>query len=158
MIEKTNRKGGRKKKQETQETQINQQERTTIEQTNETKDDENKQGIELPDTYKDTADKEQKDTAVHSSFLDSLAKRIMNKLLTLYGNSIEGETCKKIIEIAKTYAKTGNTQMQDTIDRINIFELYDSIIKILKQGYYTSPLDETYNDILIKAIIDKYKL
>jgi len=158
MTEKTSRKGNRKKKSETQEIQINQQERTAIEKTNETKGNEDKQGIELSDTSKDNTEKEQNDTAVNNSFLDSLAKSIMNKLFTIYGYIIEGEICKRIIEIAKTYAKTENIQMQDNIDRIKTFELYDSIIKILKQGHYPSPLDETYNNILIKAIIDKYKL
>lgn len=91
-------------------------------------------------------------------FLTKTAQHIMNKFYEMYGYIIKGNTCRRIIQIAQSYASRENINIQSDIQEINITELYDNILNVLSLDYIPSPLDNTYNNILIRAIIDKYKV
>ena len=151
----------RNKKSENQETQLNQQEKTIIQpssEANEAKSQKNKENLEASNITKDTTEKKRNKEAIHNPFLTAMANRIMSRLYEMYGYSIKDDVCQKIIEREQAYASRINKKMKYNIKEINIPELYDSILNILSRGHLPSPLDNTYNEILIRAIIEKYEV
>jgi len=161
MTQTKGRSRNRNKKSENQETQLNQQEEAIIQpssEANEPKSYENEEIVEVPNIPKDTTEKKRNKEVIHNPFLTTIANRIMSRLYEIYGYIIKDDVCQSIIQIAQTYAIRTNKKIQDNIKEINIPDLYDSIINILSRGQFPSPLDNTYNDILIGAIIEKYKV
>jgi len=159
MIETTDKNKSRGRKPKQQEVQLNQQEGLTIETNYEAQKHENEKNIETSDKPSDDiAKKTQNNETIPNIYLTNTAQRIMNRLYELYGYSIKDNICRRIAQIAQTYASRKNINIQDDIQEIKIAELYDNILNILSRGYTPSPLDNTYNNILITAIIDKYKV
>jgi hypothetical protein len=159
MSETTNKSQNRRRKPKKQDTQLNQQESSTMETSYEVKNQEEEKNIETNNkSAKDTGNENQSDKPRPNAFLATMARRIMNRLYELYGHNIKGDTCRRIIETARAYANTGNFKIQDNIQEINTTELYENILNILSLGYLPSPLDNNYTDILLRAIIDKYKV
>jgi len=158
MTRTTGRSDNRSRKSKNQETQLSQQERTSIESASEAPSRENEKNIETLDSPQDTTKKIQNDKTIPNAFLTKMVQRIMNRLCELYGYSIKGDVCRRIVQAAQSYASRKNINIQDSIQEINILELYDSILSILSRGQVPSPLDNTYNDILIAAIVEKYKV
>jgi len=159
MAETTDKNKSRGRKPKQQEVQLNQQEALTIETNYEAQKHENEKNIETPDkSSKDIANKTQNNKTITNIYLNNTAQRIMNRLYELYGYSIKDNVCRRIVQTAQTYASRENINIQDNIQEINLIELYDNILNILSRGYIPSPLDNTYNNILITAIIDKYKI
>ncbi len=164
-----------------QETHLTQQNNITTEQNLETINQENEERAETFDSIEDKnknteADSKENEKNVETYenkeeannrqdrrtkpnlFLTKMANRIMSRLYEIYGYSIKGDRCRSIVEIAQSYARREKVTIQDNISEIYIPDLYNNILNILSLGYLPSPLDNTYNDILIKAIIDKYKI
>jgi len=159
MAKTTDKNKSRRRNPKQQEVQINQQEGSTIETIHELQKHENKKNIETSDkSSENIAEKTQNNKTIPNIYITNTAQRIMNRLYELYGYSIKDNVCRRIVQIAQTYASRENINIQDDIQEIKIAELYDNILNILSLGYTPSPLDNTYNDILIRAIIDKYKV
>jgi hypothetical protein len=159
MAKTTDKNKGRGRKPKQQEVQLNQQEGLTIETNHESQKHQNEKDIETSDkSIEDIAEKTQNNKTIPNIYLTNTAQRIMNRLYELYGYSIKGDVCRKMIQTAQSYASRENINIQDDIQEIKIAELYDNILNILSRGYAPSPLDNAYNNILITAIIDKYKV
>jgi len=91
-------------------------------------------------------------------FIASLSGRIMDRIYELYGYSITGNVCKIIISQAQQYANVYNININTDIETINIHELYDHIVNIISNGYNLSPLDNNYNDIFLRAVVERYRM
>lgn len=178
MSETTNKRQNRRKPKE-QDKQINQQEglnpkSSIIERNCEAKDQKKDENIESSNKLYDNTENKNQDnkskpntflTRINQSdkpstnvFLATMARRIMSRLYELYGYSIKGDTCRRIIEEARSYAIRENVNIQDNIQEIKTAELYDNILNVLSLGYLPPSLDTNYNDILLRAIIDRYKV
>ncbi len=164
MTQTKSRSRNKNKKSENQETQLNQQEEIIIQassetnEANEPKSYENEEIIEASNVTKDTTEKNRNKENINNPFLTTMANRIMSRLYELYGYSIKDDLCQRITKRAQAYASRINKKIKDDIKEINIPELYDSILNILSRGHFPSPLDNTYNEILIRAIIEKYEV
>jgi len=159
MAETTDKRKSRGRKPKQQEVQLNQQEGLNIETNHEAQKHQNEKNIETSDkSIEDIAKKTQNNKTIPSIYLTNTAQRIMNRLYELYGYSIRGDVCRRIVQAAQSHASRENIHIRDNIQEIQITELYDNILNILSRGYTPSPLDNTYNNILITAIIDKYKV
>jgi hypothetical protein len=159
MTQKTDKSKNRGRKPKQQESQVNQQEALTLETNYEVENHEKEKDINTTDnSYKDYANKTKNNNTMTNMFLTKTAQHIMNRFYELYGYAIKGDTCRRIVQIAQSYATRENINIQGDIQEIKITELYDNILNVLSLGYIPSPLDNTYNNILIRAIIDKYKV
>ncbi len=118
---------------------------------------ENEKNIKTPENKEKSKDQQDNKT-IPSSFLANMANSIINRLHRIYGYSIKGDRCRSILKTAQSYARRENIKLQDHINEIYIRDLYPNILNILSLGYIPSPLDNTYNDILVRAIVDKYKI
>jgi hypothetical protein len=105
----------------------------------------------------DTTVKTVKPQRSPTSFVGDLANRVMVRIYELYGYSIKGDLCKIIISRAQQYAKANNININTDIEAINTHELYDYIVGLISNGYNISPLDTTYNDIFLRAVVERYK-
>jgi hypothetical protein len=123
--------------------------------------------ITMPKDTDTTKDKENKpDVLIENPkpkklpnvFVLNLANRIMVRIYELYGYSIKGKACKSIMKHAKHHADIYKIAMKTDIDTINTHELYDHIVQLLSNGYNPLPLDTNYNDIFIRAIVERYKI
>jgi ATPase subunit of ABC transporter with duplicated ATPase domains len=164
MSETTNKSQNRRRKPRQQDTQLNQQDGLLQESSSMgtnyvTQNQKEEKNMEKSDkSSEDTKNENRNNEPKPNAFLVTIARRIMNRLYELYGYSIKDDTGRRIIEAARAYASTRNIKIQDNIQEINITELYGNILNILSLGYLSSPLDNNYNDILLRAIIDKYKV
>jgi hypothetical protein len=155
--------GRKPKQQETQlnqqETQLNQQEELPVEAKYEVTNHEQDKNVETAENfYEDTPKKTENNNTTSDMLLTKTAQRIMNRLYEIYGYTIKGDMCRRIVQTAQSYASRENINIKDDIKEINIAELYNNVLNVLSLGYVPSPLDNTYNSLLIKAIIDKYKV
>jgi len=123
--------------------------RTMPKDTDTTKDKENKQ---------DALIRNQRPKKSPNAFVLNLANRIMARIYELYGYSIKGKACESIMKQAKHHADIHKIDIKIDIDTINTYELYDHIVQLLSNGYNPSPLDTNYNDIFIRAIVERYKI
>jgi len=123
--------------------------------------------IELPNDLKKPKDKgKEQDNPINpqepkkriSPFVISLANRIMARLYELYGYSIQGELLKEILSRAQKYANSNKIVIQTDIEKICTYELYDHIVNIISDGYNLSPWDNTYNDIFLRAVMERCKV
>jgi len=112
---------------------------------------------ELKERKKDKPIETQKPEKPLNTFALTLANRVMTRIYELYGYNIKGNTCKAIISQAQKYAKSHNITINTDIETIYIHELYDHIVNLISNGYMISTLDTTYNDIFIRAVIERYK-
>jgi len=123
--------------------------RTMPKETDITKDKENEQDVLI---------KNQEPKESPNAFVLNLANRIIDRIYELYGYSIKGKACESIMEQAKHHADIHKIDMKTDIDTINTHELYVHIVQLLSNGYNPSPLDTNYNDIFIRAIVERYKM
>ena len=117
--------------------------------------------IETPENKKNEQDvsiKMQKPKKPITPFVTSLANRIMTRIYELYGHSIKGETCKEIVSQAQKHAKAHKITIKTDIEKIDTHELYEHIVQLISDGYNISPLDANYNDIFLKAVVERYKV
>jgi len=117
--------------------------------------------IQIPEEKKNKQDasiKLQEPKKPISLFATSLANRIMTRIYELYGHSIKGESCKGIISQAEKHAKTYKITIKTDIEKIDTHELYEYIVKLISDGYNLSPLDTNYNDIFLRAVVERYKV
>lgn len=112
---------------------------------------------ELKESKKDKPIETQKPEKPLNTFAPTLANGVMTRIYELYGYSIKGNACKTIISQAQQYAKERNITINTDIETINTHELYDHIVNLISNGYSLSPLDTTYNDIFLRAVIERYK-
>ncbi len=112
---------------------------------------------ELNEFKKDKPIETQKPEKPLNTFAPTLANRVMTRIYELYGYNIKGNVCKTIISLAQQYAKERNITINTDIETINTHELYDHIVNLISNGYRISPLDTTYNDIFLRAVIERYK-
>jgi hypothetical protein len=155
--------GRKSKQQETQlnqqETQLNQQEELPVEPKYEVTEHEQDKNVKTTGNfYEDSSKKTENNNTIYNTFLTKVAQRIMNRLYETYGYTIKDDMCRRIVQTAQSYASRENINIKDDIKEINIAELYNNVLNVLSLGYVPSPLDNTYNSLLIKAIIDKYKV
>ena len=123
--------------------------RTMPKETDITKDKENKQDVLI---------KNQEPKKSPNAFVLNLTNRIMTRIYELYGYSIKGKACESIMKQSKQHADIHKIDIKTDIDTINTNELYDHIVQLLSNGYNPSPLDTNYNDIFIRAIVERYKI
>lgn len=112
---------------------------------------------ELKERKKDKPIETQKPEKPLNTFAHTLANRVMTRIYELYGYNIKGNACKTIISQAQQYAKSHNITINTDIETIDIHELYDHIVNLISNGYRISTLDTTYNDIFLRAVIERYK-
>ncbi len=93
-----------------------------------------------------------------NNFAVAQANEIMSRIYELYGYSIKDKACKIIISQAQQYAHKHKINIKTDINTINTHELYPYIVELISNGYNLSPLDTTYNDIFIRAIVERYKM
>jgi len=91
-------------------------------------------------------------------FALKMASKIMARIYEIYGYTIEGDACKAIISQAQKYANTHNITINTDIETINTHELYDYIVSLISNGYNIPPLDDTYRDIFLMAVVERYKV
>jgi hypothetical protein len=91
-------------------------------------------------------------------FALQMANKIMARIYAICGYTIEGDACKAIISQAQKYANAHNININTDIVAINTHELYDYIVSLISNGYNVSPLDDTYSDIFLRAIVERYKV
>jgi len=93
-----------------------------------------------------------------NTFATTLADRIMSRIYELYGYSIKGNSCKVIVNQAQKYANANKIKIKIDINTINTHELYPYIVNLISSGYNLSPLDTNYNDIFLRAVVERYKM
>jgi hypothetical protein len=91
-------------------------------------------------------------------FASKMASKIMARIYEMYGYKIEGDACKALISQAEKYANAHNISINTDVETINTYELYDYIVTLISNGYNVSPLDDTYRDIFLRAVVERHKV
>jgi len=114
--------------------------------------------LEDKKVFHDSPMKTSKNQRVVNHFAFKMANKIMARLYEIYGYKIEGDTCKAIISQAQKYASAHGININTDVETINTSELYDYIVSLISSGYSIPPLDDTYRDIFLKSIVERYKV